>query len=76
MRGLYFTIQAHKLIVMQEFGKEKHMVHSGMLASAEWLRDRLYCVALVPFLACISELSCCCPFLSVWQALPTAARGF
>ncbi|CAK0787789.1 hypothetical protein CVIRNUC_011011 [Coccomyxa viridis] len=29
----------------REFGKEKHMVHSGMYASAEWLRDRLYCVA-------------------------------
>ena len=36
---------------MQEFGKNKHMVHSGMFASAEWLRDRLYCVAQVTLLA-------------------------
>lgn len=40
---------------MQEFGKEKHMVHSGMYASAEWLRDRLYCVAQVPLLALSSS---------------------
>ena len=45
---------------MQEFGKDKHMVHSGMLASAEWLRDRLYCVALVPLLAFLSILIRCC----------------
>ncbi len=32
---------------LQEFGEEKVLVHSGILASADWLYDRMYCVALV-----------------------------
>ena len=32
---------------LQEFGEEKFLVHSGILASADWLYDRMYCVALV-----------------------------
>ncbi len=35
------------LVHAQEFGDDKHLVHSGMLASALWLNDRLYCVAQV-----------------------------
>ena len=31
----------------QEFGDTGHLVHSGMLASAEWLSDRLSCIAQV-----------------------------
>ena len=65
MGDLYLTIEAHKLTVVQEFGKDKHMVHSGMLASAEWLKDRLYCVALVPLQAFASELNCYPPLHSV-----------
>ena len=42
----------------QEFGEDKRLVHSGMLASAQWLHDRLYCVAQVP------SHDHCMPFLS------------
>lgn len=39
-------------MLLQDFGKEKVLVHSGMLASADWLYDRMYCVALVSFTGC------------------------
>ena len=34
-------------LCLQEFGEEKVLVHSGILASADWLYDRMFCVALV-----------------------------
>ncbi len=36
-----------QLGVLQEFGDSGHLVHSGVLASAEWLSDRLSCIAQV-----------------------------
>lgn len=35
----------------QELGDTGHLVHSGILASAEWLSERLSCIAQV----CISR---------------------
>ena len=36
----------YALPLPQEFGDSDHLVHSGMLASAQWLDERLSCIAL------------------------------
>jgi hypothetical protein len=48
MPSVKVSFHAH----MQEFGDSGRLVHSGMLASAEWLSERLSCIALVSLAFC------------------------
>jgi hypothetical protein len=41
---------------VQELGDSGHLVHSGILSAANWLADRLACIALVPLFSCSFQL--------------------
>ena len=65
MKDLFANVQKFyhqsfdKFGAVQEFGDTGHLVHSGILASAEWLSDRLSCIAQVTCQPCALESPYC-----------------